>query len=256
MTWPGDFDRLLVTDIDGTFVGDDSAMTELWNALDQAGIGLVFATGRHVADVDDLLRRLDVPRRALAYICMVGTEIWLSAGNHAFLPDPEWARMIRVSWDGQGVRSAAATVGGLELQEPQFQSSVKCSWYVVDDAESTVVALGEALKARGLESSIVFSGGRHVDVIPKGAGKGAAASYLVRRWGIDPADVVTAGDSGNDLDMMRPEFGFQSIIVGNAQPELLSEAGPETMRVSKHYARGVGEGLVEIGWLPEDYGSH
>ena len=61
--------------------------------------------------------------------------------------------------------------------------------------------------------------------------------------------MVTAGDTGNDLDMMRPESGFRSIAVGNASPELRSYRAANLFHAAQPYAAGMREGLVHYGWL-------
>jgi hydroxymethylpyrimidine pyrophosphatase-like HAD family hydrolase len=45
--------RLLATDLDGTFIGDDEAMFALWQSLREAGIVVAFSTGRHLQSIQD-----------------------------------------------------------------------------------------------------------------------------------------------------------------------------------------------------------
>ena len=45
--------RLLATDLDGTFIGDDEAMLALWEALQSRGIVVAFSTGRHLESIED-----------------------------------------------------------------------------------------------------------------------------------------------------------------------------------------------------------
>jgi hydroxymethylpyrimidine pyrophosphatase-like HAD family hydrolase len=53
--------------------------------------------------------------------------------------------------------------------------------------------------------------------------------------------VVTAGDTGNDRDLLR--MGGHGIVVGNASPELRSLRGPRIIHTFRHHADGVLEGL-------------
>ena len=73
--------RLLVADLEGTFIGDDDAARRLWAALDDAGVALALVTDRHLAAVQDVSRALETDRQAAACICMAGTEIWVRRGR-------------------------------------------------------------------------------------------------------------------------------------------------------------------------------
>ncbi len=64
--------RILATDLDGTFIGDDAAMHELWSHLGAADIGVVFSTGRHLPSIESFYAEHDITRRADACICITG----------------------------------------------------------------------------------------------------------------------------------------------------------------------------------------
>jgi sucrose-phosphate synthase len=245
-------ERILVTDLDGTFVGDDAAMHALWSELDHSGVVLVFASGRHLDSIETFYAATDAAhgaaRRAEACICMIGTEIW-ELGPNGYASTPEWSLAIAAGWDVSVVDAAALTLDGLEPQAPEWQSEWKRSYLVPAGAAATVAALAVAVRAAGVDAKVVHSVDRYVDVIPGRAGKGEAARYLAARRGSGSADVVTCGDSGNDLDMMRPELGFRSIVVGNAAAEMASLHGDHVYRAASPYAAGIREGLVHFGWL-------
>ena len=44
--------RMLATDLDGTFIGDDDAMLRLWGDLEAERVLLVFSTGRHLPSIE------------------------------------------------------------------------------------------------------------------------------------------------------------------------------------------------------------
>ena len=75
-------------------------------------------------------------------------------------------------------------------------------------------------------------------------------SYRASTLGIEPHDVITAGDTGNDLDMMRSELGFRCIAVGNSADELRRVTEPQIYHARAPYAAGIAEGLGHYGWLP------
>ncbi len=43
---------------------------------------------------------------------------------------------------------------------------------------------------------------RSIDVLPARAGKGSAAEYVRQKLGMEHANTVVAGDSGNDIGML------------------------------------------------------
>lgn len=242
-------ERLLVTDLDGTFIGDDEATKRVWDALDDAEIGLAFATGRHLSSVRDFLRSVGGRRHPVASICMVGTEIWMRT-RFGYRGDRGWSEVIGAHWDRAGVLSAARVVPGLTLQDEEWQSVHKISWFVDgDDPEGRVALFDRVLAERGVRALLVHSGGHLLDAIPAESGKGSATAFLARRLGLGPDAVITAGDSGNDLDMMRSELGFRSIVVGNADAEMRSIEADHVYMADAPYAAGIFEGLHRWGWV-------
>lgn len=241
--------RLLVTDLDGTFIGDDAATCDLWVELDASGIGVGFATGRHLTSVQAFYDRLGTQRRALACICMVGTEIWL-LDDSGYRKDPRWSRHIAEGWERDRVsRFVAERIAGAELQPAEWQSPLKISYFLPAGSGDQVERLEADMARASLAATTVFSADRFLDILPARSGKGSAVAHLAADLELSPGDVVVAGDTGNDLDMMRPELGFRSIAVGNATAELATHVGPAHYRARADHALGIREGLVHHGWL-------
>ena len=65
----------------------------------------------------------------------------------------------------------------------------------------------------------------------------------------------TGDDTGNDIDMMRPDLGFRGIAVGNAAEELRRIREPQIYHATAPHAAGIREGLVHYGWLPAPPGA-
>jgi sucrose-6F-phosphate phosphohydrolase len=240
--------RLLATDLDGTFIGDDDASRALWSDLDAADIHVVFSTGRHLRSILDFDDQLDTPRRPVACVAMVGTEVWFRDGD-GFRRDHTFTDAIVEGWDIDRVSEVVADRLDAELQPAEWQSELKRSWFVAPGSDSTARELAHLLDGEGLAVKLVHSHDRFLDAIPARAGKGQAVRHVAERLGVDAAHVVTAGDTGNDLDMMRPELGFRSIVVGNATPELAALDGPHVFHATARFAAGIEEGLVHHGWL-------
>jgi len=240
--------RMLATDLDGTFIGDPVAMNGLWADLERAGIRLAFSTGRHLPSIEAFYAEAATDRRADACICMVGTEIWV-LGPDGYARDHEWSRLISVGWNRDRVAAIVADHARAIPQPDEWQSEFKSSWFLEDNAEQALQQIRDRLDAEGLRAKVIYSAGRFLDLLPADSGKGQAVRYLAGLLSIEPANVITAGDTGNDLDMMRPELGFRSIAVGNAADELRSFEAPGVYHATASYAAGVREGLVHYGWL-------
>jgi len=241
--------RLLATDLDGTFLGDDQEMADLWRDIENNGILLAFSTGRHLPSIEEFYTRAGTERRANACVCNVGTEIWHRSGDHYVL-DHTWAGAIAQSWNESKVRAVLRQIDGVVPQPEEWQSPLKCSYYLEQDAEAMLAEARRRLAAAGAKAKLVYSAGRFLDLLPLRSGKGKAVAHLAASLGVAPDDVITAGDTGNDLDMMNPDLGFRSIAVGNATPDLRHHLAPSVYQAIAFYAAGIREGLEHFAWLP------
>ena len=95
-----------------------------------------------------------------------------------------------------------------------------------------------------------------VDVLPKRSGKDGALIYLAAKLSLRLAEVVFAGDSGNDIEALV--CGVKGILVANAQVpvrhelrELLKEKHLEQQVYfsKRKYVAGVIEGLIYHGFI-------
>ncbi len=241
--------RLLATDMDGTFLGDDATMNELWEALDAAGIMLVFSTGRHLPSIQSFYAEHHAARRAAACVCMVGTEVWFWRDGR-YERDEGWSRIISDDWDKVAVEAILGDIPEAWMQEEEWQSEFKSSYYLQENVVEHLAEIEHRLAAEGLRAKVIHSAGKYLDLLPLRSGKGGAVRYTAEAMGI-PADlVVTAGDTGNDLDMMRADLGFRCIAVGNSTEELLDLDEPHVYHAAAPYAAGIREGLERLGWLP------
>ena len=100
--------------------------------------------------------------------------------------------------------------------------------------------------------SLVFSHGIYVDILPCRASKGKAVRYLSDKWNIPLDRIATAGDSGNDRDMLTGQTA--GIIVGNHAEELSNLSRARNSRIYFARARcagGIIEGLEHYGLIPQ-----
>lgn len=141
---------------------------------------------------------------------------------------------IDVRWVGvQPVLDALGNLAGLERQAVPQERRV--SFLVEDPA---VIAEVRALLA-DLPVDVLHSAGEYLDVLPRGVSKGSTLEHLVGHLGVDPDDVLVAGDTLNDLSLF--EAGYHGVVVGRSEPAL-SEATAAMPLV--HHAKAEGAGGV------------
>lgn len=212
--------RFFSTDLDGTLLGDESAAEQykvLWENLDPTKRPLLcYNTGRLLEDVKQLIDNNSLPEPDFI-ISGVGTHIY-DYQNHAVMK--EFFEILEEGWDSQQVEEIISALPLAVAKQPDhYQNEYKSSWYLDDAAEEDIRLLEAALEEAGLEIHVVYSSGRHLDVLPKWANKGNALRWLLRHLNISVTTAVVAGDSGND-NAMFSLTGIHGIVVGNAQPEL------------------------------------
>lgn len=226
--------HILATDLDGTLVGDPDGLQQLLEFYEEQvyDVSLIYITGRYFDSALSLIEEENLPVPDIL-VTDVGSSIYV--GN-SFAKDLEWQKRIKANWMPEEIHAIAATVPGLTKQ-PMFLEN-RCSYYVAD--EKPVEEFRNKLTASGIPHKLIFSGGKDVDIVPMESGKGRALQYLLDKYKVEDAKLLVAGDSGNDLEMLT--LGFPSVIVGNAQPELLeSDEHPRIFRAKKGFAGGIHE---------------
>lgn len=224
--------HLLATDLDGTFVGDKAGLKNLLSHYEthKELISLAYITGRHRASAAKLIYEESLPIPDLL-ITDVGTVIY--AGSH-FLEDEEWKKKMTTEWYPDEILKLANNIAGLTCQN--LPDKRRVSFY----SEGTFPA--KALEAKLLKNHIphtfIFSSDRDVDILPRGGGKGEALKFAIKKYVEKEANILVAGDSGNDLDMLMA--GYPAVIVSNARAELAEiEGNDKLFRANYPYAQGI-----------------
>ncbi len=257
--------RLVVTDLDGTFLGPDGSISPLNRAAAARaaalGIPFVVATGRPIRWLD-VLADLDAAHPLV--IASNGAVLWDLAErrvveHHALSPGclAEVVRRLRAGLDGAYL--GVETVAGFRCDPgtPNLDSGTDL---VTDDllatGEPVLKVLGfhpglasAELTARALalvgelatvtHSAVEVPG--VVEISAPGVSKASALIGLCGRLGIDAAEVVAFGDMPNDAEMLA--WAGQPQVVGNAHPSLLAAGFPV---VGSHADSGVGRRLLDL----------
>jgi len=179
---------------------------------------------------------------------MVGTDIYFR-NDGEYVLDTAWHDIIARDWDKETIEEIIRAIPEARMQDAQWQSPFKSSYYLEENVEASLAEIHQRLERAGVRAKVVYSAGQFLDFLPILSGKGEAVRFVARQCGVAPENVITSGDTGNDLDMMRPELGFKSIVVGNSAEELKAFQAPHVYHARAFYAAGIQEGLEAHGWL-------
>ncbi len=233
-----------ISDLDGTLVdGEDvTGLTDLKQWVDKHNRQVVFgiATGRNRHLAAAALEQYDLPTPDIL-ICSAGTEIFYTRN---FVADSGWQSHIDYQWKRSILEKLMKKFGKLSLQEANAQWPHKLSYYVTKDFnEDDLANIYKAMDDARLKATLLLTENRYLDLLPIRASKGNAVKYLSYKWKMPMDGFITAGNSGNDIDMLKGKA--RGIIVSNYSAEL------EPLRKSKgiYFAKqplskGVLEGLV------------
>ncbi len=236
-------DLFIISDIDGTLIDGKKSegLQELkkWilDRRDQVVFGV--ATGRNKEITQSAFTEFDFPKPDIL-ICSAGSEIYYT---EKFNPDNGWKSHINFQWKKNELQQALAEFPGLRLQEADAQWRFKLSYYVDKSfSEDDLANLYQFLDGRKLRAKVLLTENRFLDLLPFRAGKGSAVRYLSYKWKIPLNRIITAGNSGNDSDMLKGKT--KGIVVANYSPELEELRKNKSVYFTKKpLVRGVMEGI-------------
>lgn len=230
--------HLLISDVDGTLLGNDEGLCAFaeWFEPRRDAYLLAYNSGRLVDSVLESVAATKLPEPD-AIIGGVGTEI-RTFGRHERVtgwPDPD------DGWRPLEICSLLAEYD-LQLQPAELLSDFKISYFVHEASQELLDSMQRRLIDASCAVEMVYSSSRDLDVLPAGVNKGTAAAHLATQWGFDHADVIVAGDTGNDRAMF--ENGFRGVVVENAHDELKALRSETTYLAKQDHAAGVLEGVL------------
>jgi len=240
--------RMLISDIDRTLIGDKAALARLLKNLHGRGreLGFGVATGRTLESTLNILKQWRVPVPDVL-ITAVGSEIHYGREMHR---DAGWSNHIRYLWRRDELERALEDVPGLVLQEQENQREFKLSYHIDPEIMPSLRSLHALLRARRLHARFIHSHGAYLDVLPVRASKGHAVRYLAYKWGLSLRSFLVAGDSGNDEEMLLGDT--LGVVVSNHSSELQALRGLEQVYFARAaFADGILEGMAHYRFMPE-----
>lgn len=241
-------ERILVSDLDNTLLGDGQALRALLEQLERTDdrIGFGVATGRPLDSALRALKQWGVPRPDLL-ITGVGTELHY---GHGMVEDKGWLRHIDYQWKPDALREAMRDIPGIKLQPRGEQLPFKISYFVDPERLPSVRDIRRHLRRLDLHAKLIYSHDAFLDVLPVRASMGLAIRHIAWTWNIAAEALLVAGDSGNDEEMLSGNT--LGVVVGNHARELERLRGRSRVYFAKGcYAWGILEGIEHYGFFGE-----
>jgi len=236
-------EMIVISDLDGTLVegSDSNGLKEFkeWiiNNSNKVAFGVASGRNRHITE--QAFKEYDLPKPDIL-ICSAGSEIYYT---DKFIPDKGWESHIDYQWKRNELEQVLSGFPGIHLQEPDAQWRFKLSYYVDDHFDEDDLAnLYKFLDDRKLRAKILLTENHYLDLLPFRASKGSAVRYLSYKWKVPLERFITAGNSGNDEDMLKAKTN--GIVVSNYSPELEELRKNKSIYFTKNpLAKGVLEGI-------------
>lgn len=268
---------LLCTDLDRTLLpngpqAESSGARARFKLLAaQAGVSLVYVTGRDRRRVEDAIGEYQLPQPDYV-IADVGSTIY-EIQQRNWQHWGKWQDEISADWAGKShddLHALFSEIASLKMQEASKQNSFKLSYYVPleVDHKSLLSSMYSVLVSQQIRASLIWSideleATGLLDVLPASASKRHAIEFLMQQRGFDHANTIFAGDSGNDLAVLSSPI--RSVLVANASTEVRDEAKQMALDMGQvealyfahgdflgmngNYSAGILEGVVHF--MPE-----
>ncbi|MEX6504496.1 glucosylglycerol-phosphate synthase [Pseudomonas zhanjiangensis] len=235
---------LLATDLDGTFLaGDPEDRLSLYQTIAaHPEIRLAYVTGRSLEAVLPLLADPTLPQPDYI-IADVGASL---VHGDSLQPIQPLQSAVDALWPGENQVSGA--IEGFALERQDVPQARRCSYYCSPE-EATNPALLQAVEALGCD--LLYSAERYLDLLPKGVNKGSSLKALAEWLELDDDQVLTAGDTLNDLSMLDGQF--KGVCVGSSEVALLQSTRQHSrvFHAERSGCGGILEAFAHFGFLGE-----
>ncbi|HSL88089.1 MAG TPA: HAD-IIB family hydrolase, partial [Ignavibacteriaceae bacterium] len=245
-----DMEKLIVSDIDYTLIGDDDSLNEFIITLKNlpSKIGFGVATGRVIQSAVNAIKENNVPLPDI-FITSVGSEIYYNYKGELIYSDG-WDAHISHLWNRDKIVELLSKFNFLKYQEQANQRKFKISYYT-NDNQKNLNKVKELLLKNKIKCNLIFSHGQYLDILPYRASKGKAIRYLAYRWNIPFEKILVAGDSGNDIEMLKGDM--LGVVVANYSKELEAIKGGRRIYFSdKKFSAGIKDGIEYYNFLNEE----
>ena len=239
----------VVSDLDGTLISEDNGPKKEnvphlqkfyeWVEANRRDIVFGIATGRNRHLTQKALADHHLPAPDIL-ICSAGSELYYTQD---FIPDSGWESHISFRWNRDRLENILQKFPKIRLQEAAAQWNFKLSYYVEDDFnEDDLADLYKFLDDHRMKVNVLLTDNTFLDLLPYRASKGNALKYLSYKWKTPLEKFITAGNGGNDADMLKGKA--KGIVVANYSPELESLRKRRDVYFAKtSYSEGVLEGI-------------
>jgi len=231
----------IITDLDQNLLGDPESLIDFIALLQkhrkQVSFGI--ATGRNLQSALSAIRKNKIPQPDVL-ITNLGTEIYYAPN---LTGDSAWKRHIGHQWHRDEVRRLLEDLPGLTMQPKDCQSPYKLSYFVNPDIAPDIHEINRLLLQHEQTVNVIYSHGQFLDILPYRASKGFALRWAAEQLGIVLENMLVAGGSGADEDMMRGNT--QAVVVANRHDEELSELADidQIYFSERSYAAGIIEAI-------------
>lgn len=273
MTTPHGYRNVLATDLDGTLIPfanqtqQQAALQWLHENHHAHSIGLVFVTGRNFHSVQEAITQFQLPIPDWI-ICNVGASIYQRTASGEFQVSRAYETTLDQIVSHLPISNLAAGFSShpaMRLQREGNQTRHKLSYIAAADLLPALeIELQNHLQALAAPYSLItsvdpFDGDGMIDFLPQNVSKAFALDWWTQTNNVSPAQIVFAGDSGNDLAALIA--GYRTILVGNADLTLAKKVhaahrnysgGAKFFAARQHATAGVLEGCRWFGLFPDD----
>ncbi|ABK46001.1 sucrose-phosphate synthase [Magnetococcus marinus MC-1] len=231
----------IITDLDQNLLGDDTSLSAFVALMRQyrKQVSFGIATGRNLESALSVMRKHKIPQPDVI-MANLGTEVYYAPD---LLLDSAWKKHINHLWFRHEIVEILSQVPGLSMQPKGSQSPFKISYYMDPNVAPDLQEINRILHQQEQTVNVIFSRGQFLDILPHRASKGYALRWVSAQLDIPLENMLVAGGSGADEDMMRGNT--QAVVVGNRHDEELSTLAEvdKIYFAQQSYAAGIIEAI-------------